>query len=219
MKSHHENCMCFWVTLPFLSFLFCLQSSIFPGTLSNINIQTSALWIQHFLLLYTFFMLSPDTHEQKVARGMYLKRRYFPFHTWIRMQLQTAAVKQNLFVMNNCSGAHWASGYLLLVKGLPRSVVVCVIAKHWAVAQVVCVGTSTPYSYKRAWSSGLGSAVDRGGRRWWHSQAAAAVSHDSWQSCWEGDRGAPESAASVSSWVTHQLTGKGSQPRFCRESW
>lgn len=146
VKSHHEKSMCFWVTLPFLSFLFCLQSSIFPGTLTNINIQTSALWIQHFLLLPTFFMLSPDTDKQKVAHGMYLKRRYLPFHTRVWTQLQTAAVKQKLIVMNNQSGVHWASDYLLSVKGLPRSVVVCVITKHWAVVQVVCVGTSTPYS-------------------------------------------------------------------------
>lgn len=43
VKSHHGNSMRFWVSLPFLSFLFCLQSSIFPGTQTNINIQTSAL--------------------------------------------------------------------------------------------------------------------------------------------------------------------------------
>lgn len=117
-------------------------------------------------------MLSPDTHKQKVAHGMYLKRRYLPLHRWAQAQLQTAAVKQNIFVMNNSSGAHWASDYLLLVKGLPRSAVVCVITKLWAVAQVVCVGTSTPYSCKWAGSSGLGSAGDRGVRRWGHSQVA-----------------------------------------------
>lgn len=125
-------------------------------------------------------MLSPDTHKQKVAHGMYLKRRYLPLHRWAQAQLQTAAVKQNIFVMNNSSGAHWASDYLLLVKGLPRSAVVCVITKHWAVAQVVCVGTSTPYSCKWAGSSGLGSAGDRGVRRWGHSQVA--VSNGSGQS-------------------------------------
>ena len=148
MKSHYENCTCFWVTLPFLRFLFCLQSSLFPGTLTNINIQTSVL--NSTFSSPTFFMLSLDTHKQKVAHGEYLKRRYLPLHTWVQMQLQTAAVKQNLFVMNNCSGSHWASDYLLLVKGLPRSVVVCIITKHWAVSRVVCVGTSTPYSEKCA---------------------------------------------------------------------
>lgn len=52
--------------------------------------------------------------------------------------------------MNNRSGGHWASDYLLLAKGLPRSVVVCIITKHRAVAQVVCVGTSTPHSVLEA---------------------------------------------------------------------
>lgn len=157
--------MCFWITLPFLSFLFCLKPLFFfwytnkykHSHFSSVNLT--------FCSPIPFVCAFPrHSHKQKAAHGLYLEKTCPSLHNWAWMQSQAAAVKPNLFVMNNSSGAHQASDYDWWRDcwGQWQRVQ---LQNTGQLSRWLVEAQAQPYSYECAWGSEQGRVEHRG--VWW----------------------------------------------------